>query len=448
MTANNFRRKFEALTADEKFSEILSGSAWAMAGQVMASGIGLTISVVIARVHGSGVMGTVAVINSLLTLMAIFTTLGTDTVILRLIPEHLVKYSAPSALRVFHQTQRLVLWASLFAGLLLFLGSGPLADKMFGKPQLGFYLALTSPFLLFNSQKLLITQTVRGLRLIRLYSLLLFAPALINLIILLVLNSYSCAPDNPVYSLFASLVFSGFLGWVIANKGFRQTITPSNQEGSLSNRELISLSLPMLTTSALFFFTSQTGVIILGIFRPESQVAYYDVAVKLSLLVGFVLTATNAMAAPRFAELFHAGKMDELFYVARKSAKLIFWSTLPVIFVLIVLGRPLLTLVFGPEFAKAYPALLLLMTGQFVNAASGSTGFFMNMTGHQNMLRNFTAITALLNIGLSLALIPNFGVEGAAFATMIGISLLNGIILLYIKRKYGRTTGYFPFLEG
>ncbi|NTV12460.1 MAG: oligosaccharide flippase family protein [Desulfobulbaceae bacterium] len=441
-----FTRKLQALTADEKFSEILTGSAWALAGQILASGLGLLLSVSIARIHGAGVMGTVAVINALLTLTTIFTVLGTDTVILRLLPEHLLRYSAASARRVYRQAGWLVSGASLAVGLLLFLASGPLAQQVFRKPQLGYYLALTAPFLLVSSLKTLNTQAVRGLRLLRLYALMLLTPALSNLLLLLGLNRFCFSPDNPIYSLLAALVCTALLGGLLVQREFRRRLTREDRVQALSARAILSLSLPMLTTSALFFFTAQTGVIILGIFRPEAQVAYYDVAVKLSLLVGFVLTAVNAMAAPRFAELFHADKIDELFYVARKSAKLIFWLTTPILLTLVLLGRPLLQLLFGPEFVQAYPALLLLMAGQFVNAASGSTGFFMNMTGHQNLLRNCTAITALLNIGLSLALIPSFGIAGAAFAAMVGISLLNVLLLLYIKRKYGRSTGYLPFL--
>jgi O-antigen/teichoic acid export membrane protein len=150
------------------------------------------------------------------------------------------------------------------------------------------------------------------------------------------------------------------------------------------------------------------------------------------------------MVAPKFSELFHAGKIADLFYVAKRSAKLIFWTTVPILLGLLVLGKSLLVSVFGPEFALAYPSLVCLVLGQAVNSISGSTGHFMNMTGHQSNLRNIMMIAAVNNVVLNLILIPFVGIFGAALAAMASVSLWNVWTLIFIKRKYGETTGYFP----
>jgi len=71
-----FRRKLHNLVSDKKFSEILTGSAWALGARVLAAGLGLISSIIIARFYGAEVMGIVAVINSFLLLATIFTVLG------------------------------------------------------------------------------------------------------------------------------------------------------------------------------------------------------------------------------------------------------------------------------------------------------------------------------------------------------------------------------------
>jgi O-antigen/teichoic acid export membrane protein len=93
--------------------------------------------------------------------------------------------------------------------------------------------------------------------------------------------------------------------------------------------DIAAISWPMLMTATMNFVIAQTGVMILGIYRSDAEVGYYAVAVKLATLTTFVLQTINSIAAPRFSALFHAGKMDELFYVARQSSKLIFWTTAP-----------------------------------------------------------------------------------------------------------------------
>jgi O-antigen/teichoic acid export membrane protein len=153
------------------------------------------------------------------------------------------------------------------------------------------------------------------------------------------------------------------------------------------------------------------------------------------------------MAAPKFSELYHTGRMDDLFHVARKSSKLIFWTTAPILITLVLFGRPLLGLFFGEDFTVAYVALIMLAIGQLVNSVCGSTGYFMNMTGHQNAFRNIMFCSALINITLSLALIPRFGMNGAAFAGMVSLASWNIYTLIYIRVKFGRTIGYVPLLE-
>lgn len=443
----NLKNRLHALTTDQRFVGILRGSAWALAGQSSSALLGLITSVFIARHYGAEVMGTVAVVTSVLALMTIFTLLGTDTAVLRLLPKHLVRYSATSARKVYQQTALMVTWVALGAGLLLFLGARPLAEHFFSKPDLTFYLALTAPFLLFSSLKQLNTQAIRGLGRIRYYSLMLVLSALINLFLLLLLKFLYFQPTDPLYSLFASLVGGALIGWVILGKCFAARISAADQVHTASYRSILEISLPMLVTYTFFFFIGQSGTMFLGIFQPAEQIGYYDVAMKLSSLVTFILTAINAMVAPRFAELYHAGKMDELFAVAHKAAKLIFWATVPILLFLIILGKPLLGLVFGANFTKAYPALVLLVIGQFVNAASGATGFVIYMTGDEKILRNYTVVTAILNIALSLILIPRFGIAGAALASAVGISVLNGALLIYIWKRHGRITGYLPFLS-
>lgn len=441
------KRKLQALTSDERFAGILRGSIWAMAGQAISALLSMVVSILVARLYGAEVMGTVAVITSVLTLLTTFTVLGMDTSILRLLQEHLVKYSAASALNIYRKIRTMVAWPSLGAGLLLFLGAQILAEKVFGKPHLAFYLALIAPFVLISSLKTINTQALRGLLQIRSYSLMLVLPALANLLFLLLLKVTFFNPDDPIYSLLASLFLSGLVGWIILRKSFTNKIGAEDRVQAASCRSILDISLPMLVTSYLFFFIAQSGTMILGIFHPEEQIGYYDVAMKLSAQVTFILTAINAMVAPRFAELYHAGKMEELFHVARKAAKLIFWTTAPLLLFLIILGKPLLGFVFGAKFINAYPSLVLLAIGQFANASSGATGFFIYMTGDEKILRNCAIITALVNIVLGFILIPKFGIIGASLATAAGVTFLNGISLLYTKKKYGRSTGYFPFLS-
>jgi O-antigen/teichoic acid export membrane protein len=437
-------RKINGLIADKKFSEILTGSIWALSARLIATGLGLVSTIIIARFYGAETMGVVAVIDAFLLLATIFTLLGTNTSILRLIPEHLVKHSPLSAFKIYRKTKYLVIAVSLVTGTLFFFGAELISDQMFSKPHLSPYFALAAIFIVFKSLMLLNTAAVRGLRLIRFFALMQILPQGFNLLLLLILGMFISTTDVPVYAMLGGFALTGVVGWVIIELAFRKIIQPQDQHHHMSVGEVLSISLPMLMTAAMTFVVGQTGVIMLGMFRSESEVGYYAIAVKLATLTSFILSAINSMAAPKFSELFHSGKLDELFYVARKSAKLIFWTTAPILFAFVALGKTILYIAYGQEFTVAYSALVLLVIGQFVHSVSGATGLFMNMTGNQKVLRNIMLVTAVLNIILCYLLIPGFGTEGAAIAATVCLCTWNIATLVYIKIKYRKTTGYLP----
>jgi O-antigen/teichoic acid export membrane protein len=440
------KRKLHNLISDKKFSEILKGSAWALGARVISTLLAMITSIIIARIYGAEVMGIVAMVNSFLMLATIFTVLGTNTSILRLIPEHIAKYSVTSAFKVYRKTQYFVVGISVITGWLLFSGSSLIATKIFSKPHLSFFFALASVFIVFKSLVTLNNQALRGLRLIQTFAFMLMLPSLSNLLALGTISFLFFNKYNPLYALFASLMITAIAGILIMDRKFKNVMGKSDIIQEMPMKDILSLSLPMLMTATMTFVIGQTGVIMLGMFRSEAEVGYYSIAVKLATLTAFVLQAINSMAAPKFSELFHTGNMGELFHVAKKSSKLIFWTTVPFLLALLAFGKIVLGLLYGQEFKIAYLAMTFLVIGQFVNTISGSTGFFMNMTGHEIKLRNIVVAAAVINILLNLMLTPSYGINGAAIAGMVSMCFWNIFILVYIKLKYGRSIGYFPLL--
>jgi O-antigen/teichoic acid export membrane protein len=404
---NFIKQKYINLVSDTRFSEILTGSVWALSARVLAAVFGLVFSIIVARYYGAEMVGIVAIINSFLMLATLFTVMGTSTSILRLIPEHLAKYSPSSAFRVYRKTQYMVILVSIATGALFFFCADLIADKMFSKSHLSFYFALASIFIVFQSLMTLNTQAVRGLRLIRLFAIMQVLPQTFNLLFLIGVGFLWVSNDVPVYAVFFGFALTGIIGWFIMEFVFKKRMRLDDFVHNIPLRTILSISLPMFMAGTMAFIIGQSGVIILGMFHNENEVGYYAIAVKLATLATFVVQAVNSMAGPKFSELFYADKMDDLFHVAKKSAKLIFITTIPILLCLLIFGKLILSMVFGHEFAIAYPALVLLLIGQFVSAISGSSGMFMNMTGNQNILRNFMVVAAGLNIIINLWLIPN-----------------------------------------
>lgn len=440
----NIKQVVVNFVSDKKFSEIFKGSVWSFVAQVASALLSMVISVVTARFFGVESLGVVAIIHSFIMLASIFTVMGTGTSILRLIPEYIVSYSFASAYFVYRKVQYFVSFAAIVFGVVLFCFTPYIADEIFNKPDLKFYIALASFFVLFRSLMTLNTQAARGLRLIRTYALMQVLPALSNLFLLLILVFFTYNPHAPVYSYLFSIFFTALFGVLVMLFSFKKQILNYSNIYTISIKKIIQISFPMLMTASMNFVIAQTGIILLGVFKYTSDVGYYSVAIKLATLTTFILHAVNSMSASKFSELYHSNNTKDLFYIAKKSTKLIFFLTVPILVALLIFGKNILAFLYGDVFQLAYIPLIILVVGQFFNSISGSTGIFLNMTGHQIILRNIMAAAAILNIVLNLLLIPLFGITGAAIAAMLCTIMWNLIAMVFIKRKFNFMIGYFP----
>lgn len=439
-------RTYRRLAGDVHFSEILTGSVFSIGAQVASVGLAMVTSIIVARHYGAKAVGVLAVINSFLTLVTILTVLGTKISIMRLIPEHIAKFSVASAFRVYRKTEYLVIGTSLAAGLVFYFASGLVADRVFSKPYLAGLFGLAAGFVVFRGLMQLNTNAVRGLRLIRTFAFMQALPALAFVVVLVGFALLRSGTNDPVYAQLAAYAITAIVGSWIMDRAFHHRMRPDDVVQAMPLGEILSISLPMLMSASMQFFIGQAGIVMLGMFRSEAEVGYYAIAVRLSMLTGFVLKAINSMAASKFSELYHTDELSQLFRVAKRATKLIFWSTVPILLTLLILGRPILGLLYGSGYRVAYGALALLVMGQFVSSASGSTGVFMNMTGAEKAMGNIMAVAAVSNVVMNALLIPRFGIEGAAFAGMVTFCIWNLSSLVYIKRKYGKTIGYLPGL--
>jgi len=406
--------------------------------------LGLSSSIIIARFYGADVLGILAILNSFLSVIMIFTLLGTETSILRLLPEHVIKYSVTSACKIYRKIQWMVIAASLTICVPVYFGATFIADKIFSKPYLSFYFALASVFVVFRSLMLLNTQATRGLKLIRVFAFMQVLPTGLNILLLILLTTFLYSNNIPVYTMLASTAFTGIIGWIIIEYTLNKKMQIQEPVHLMPARTILSISLPMSMTSTVKMAIAQTGIVMLSIFQSEAEVGYYSIAVKLAMLTMFGMKIISTMSAPKYSELFYAGKLDELFYVAKKVTKITFWLTTPVLIGFVILGKPLLFYVYGDTFTAAYPALLVLAVGQIVNLLTGDNGTFLNMTGRQNIYMGCSVLALIINVIVNILLTPKIGILGTALAAMLSTSFLNLSANVYMKAKYGQTTAYFP----
>lgn len=212
------------------------------------------------------------------------------------------------------------------------------------------------------------------------------------------------------------------------------------QQGTFDTRLLLRTSLPLLLVSFGYLAMNWTDILVLGSYADPSEVGFYGVARRLTILTTtFVMASVNSVAGPQFATL-HAQHNDAaLARLARQCTFSMLAATLPVILALLIFPEIVLRF-FGPQFEQGAWPLRILALGQLVMIAIGPVETLLIMTGHGKQMRNIVGATAIANVIGNLMLVPSYGAIGAASSTsacMIGMEIA---CLLMVRRKLNITT--------
>ncbi len=196
-----------------------------------------------------------------------------------------------------------------------------------------------------------------------------------------------------------------------------------------------AVSMPIFLVESFFFLLTNADVLMVGFYMKPDDVAVYFATVKALALVHFVYFAVKAGVAQRYAAYTH-GETEKLAAFARETVAWTFWPSLFMALVVLALGKPMLML-FGPGFDAGFPLLFLLVVGVVARAAVGPCESLLTMSGNQNICALVYALTLAVNVALSIALIPLFGLWGAAIGTA-GAMLFEALALSFtVWRRLG-----------
>jgi O-antigen/teichoic acid export membrane protein len=219
--------------------------------------------------------------------------------------------------------------------------------------------------------------------------------------------------------------------------GLLQRARAASGTGAIEARRWARSLLPLSTVAGMQLLNSQVDLLVLGGLSGASAAGVYKVASTLALQVSFALTVVNAVAAPRFAGLFRAGRIDELARLNRLAAAIAFAGGAVVAAVLVGAGAPLVRLAVGEGYAGAYLPMVVLCAAHLATLWAGTTNVLLNMIGHERDVLACAAASAALNLALNLALVPAFGLPGAAGGSAIALVAWRVLLAARLRQRLG-----------
>lgn len=195
--------------------------------------------------------------------------------------------------------------------------------------------------------------------------------------------------------------------------------------------------LPLTLLGGLNVVNAQIDILMLGFFRPDEEVGVYQAVLQLVMLVVFTMNALKSVVQPHIARLVELGDMPNLQKLLTFSARVVFIVGLGPSLALLFFGDYILSQVFGADFAAGSAALAILSIGKLCYIALGFGVLLLPMAGYEDYTLKITIGAVALNCVLNVALIPLFGIEGAAAANAVTYVVWNIVLRYYASLLVG-----------
>ena len=432
------------------FKKLLSGSGLVMAFKVAGAGAGYVFAYLITSNYGAETFGVFELSLTVLTIAAVFGSLGLGGVLVRFIPEFIAK-KAPGHLRkVYGYALSLALPFSMVLAALLYVFSDDLALK-FGNELLGVPFKVTAFLVPFSTWFGINAEAFRGMRRMIEYSILQRGTIILLAIAAFFSFKYFSIelPDNlvPLIAFGIGLVLLALISGISIPRRLSQIIPLNSRDKLIEPLEikpLLIVAFPMLMSTSMFMIMTWTDTIMIGYYSDESQVGVYRLAFKVANLVTFTQFAISSIAAPMFSSFFAKNDLAGM----KKITKNIGYMNLAIstpIFILLMIFPSFVLDCFGEEFSTGVAPLIVLATGQIINAICGPVMYILTMTGKEKKARNIMIVASVINLALNVYLIPIYGIIGAAYATAISTVVWNVLAVRQIKKEYGFISIPHPF---
>jgi O-antigen/teichoic acid export membrane protein len=417
--------------------DVLRGASIAGVLKVLSAVFTFGLSVALGRMLGAEEAGIYFLALTTATIAATVGRLGLDSAVIRFVSAGSTRNSWGEVRAVYRSTIAIGLTSSVVVVLGLILTADYVAGSVFEIPRLSGPIRLMAIAVVPLALNILISRALQGLSQIRdsvlVFSILPSGIALFGTLLLARRLGVEGAIAAYVVGVTASAIY-GEYAW--RRSLAKRANTKAPLAGHSATTDLLRSGPPLLIGALLQLVVQMTGTLMLGIWADTRDVSIFAVAWRTAILINFVLIAVNAIAQPKFAELYARRDMVSLANTARKANILMTAFAAPVFLVFLVAPEFVMS-AFGSDFSGGGAVLQILSVGQFVNVATGSVGILLVMSGHEREYRNIQIVAACVVVGLSCALIPALGATGAAIGAAAALIVQNVLFGYFVWTKLG-----------
>lgn len=329
----------------------------------------------------------------------------------------------------FYSIFIIVFLVGSIVSLLFFVLSNQLANSLFGN---NFKVVhILSILLLFECIQTPLIGIFRTFNKIRLYSFF----QILEMILTFSLVSYFIFADYGIVGaimglLFSKIiVFSGSMAYVFSNVGF---CLPR----FINTKKYLNYSAPLVPGTISNWITNSSDRYIITLLLGVSFAGYYSPGYALGSIISIFYGPIVFMLPQTLSKNYDQNDIDQIKKILKYSMKYFLLLAIPAFFGMSLLSRPILTILSTNEIAtNGYLITPYVALSYIILGLKSIIIYILVVNNKTKIIGSSTIIAAILNLILNLIFIPIFGINGAAFTTLIAF-VINFVIILFYSSKY------------
>lgn len=261
-----------------------------------------------------------------------------------------------------------------------------------------------------------------------------------SLMILTVIGAYLFNVYGIAFSYYLAYFLAVLVGYFILKVPF--PTRSAEKIKSEQKRELIKISVISMLNNGFAHLLYLTDVFVIGlVMTNEVDVAVYKTATQIPTALTFIPLSIIIFVYPYFAS--NRGNKDWCFKKFKQILAILGLLNLIVSIFLILFAEPIVKLVFGLQYLDAVAPFRILSASYFVQGTFRIIAGNLLVTQRRLIFNTVEGIiSGLINIIADYILILNYGINGAAVATIIVMTvsgILNtGYLILILKKGDGK----------
>lgn len=200
--------------------------------------------------------------------------------------------------------------------------------------------------------------------------------------------------------------------------------------------QILKQSFPFMVIALSTVIINQADRLILSGFSDNSSVGIYHALHRTAALLSLSLIAVSSSSAPKFSEFYSTGNIRGLIQFLKKMMLVLSVVSVFIFLLLFIFAQQIFALI-GIAISDFYTEFVVLSLANLFSVLSGPNAVFLQMTGYEKFVRNFSLIAAVVFVLLDAVFVYFYGISGAVWVVFSLLVLKNLTFLIKIKKEFG-----------